>query len=394
MPPDAPIPTPRVLVVDDDLEFAGGLAKQLILCGYEVSTVTAPRDLLAALRDFNAPVALVDTRVAEAMGAQFLAQLREARSDLLCIAMAQNPDMDCAIKAFRDGAHDFFDKACEPREIVAILERCFKKRQIVQMSEEGYETLRRAKDDAEAANKAKSEFLATMSHELRTPLNAIIGFSELMIRGVLGPVGNENYLSYINDIHLSGRHLLDIINDILDFSKAEAGKLELVETDVDVGEVVSALLRLFGPKARDAGLVLCDRLPPGLPRLWCDERKLKQMLLNLLSNAVKFTPPGGTIELEAADTAAGLTMSVRDTGIGIAKSDLARVLRPFVQVENSLSRRHEGTGLGLTLVKFMAEIHDGSLALESALGKGTTARLTFPPERVIAPAGSALAAIQ
>ena len=213
-----------------------------------------------------------------------------------------------------------------------------------------------------------------------------------MIRGVLGPVGNDNYRSYINDIHLSGRHLLDIINDILDFSKAEAGKLELIETEVDVGEVVAALLRLFGPKARDAGLVLCDRLPPGLPRLWCDERKLKQMLLNLLSNAVKFTPPGGTIVLDARD-AAGLTISVRDTGIGIAKSDLARVLRPFVQVENSLSRRHEGTGLGLTLVKFMAEIHDGSLALESELGQGTVALLTFPPERVVAPASPALAAM-
>ena len=142
---------------------------------------------------------------------------------------------------------------------------------MVQMSEEGYEALRRARDDAEAANKAKSEFLATMSHELRTPLNAIIGFSELMMRGVLGPVGNENYLSYIKDIHLSGRRLLDIINDILEFSKAEAGKLELLECEVDVAEVVAALLRLIGPKARDAGLAVRERLPQHLPRLWCDE---------------------------------------------------------------------------------------------------------------------------
>ena len=385
MPPDADLPPRRILIVDDDLEFSQALATRLTARGYEISIATAPRDLLAALRNFDAPVAIVDTRVVETMGATFMEQLRAARPDLLCIAMAKAADMDCAIAAFRGGAHDFFDKSCASDEIIAIVERSFRTCQMVQMSEEGYEALRRAKDDAEAANKAKSEFLATMSHELRTPLNAIIGFSELMIRGVLGPVENDNYLSYIKDIHLSGRHLLDIINDILEFSKAEAGKLELMETEVDVCDVVAALLRLIGPKARDAGLVLHERVPPGLPLLWCDERKLKQMLLNLLSNAVKFTPTGGTIELAVADTPAGLTLSVRDTGIGIAKSDLGRVLRPFVQVENALSRRHDGTGLGLTLVKFMAEIHDGTLALESELGQGTTARLTFPPERVIAP---------
>ena len=394
MPPDLATEPRRVLIVDDDEAFTQGLAARLAARGYEVSSATEPRDLIAALSDCPAAVALVDTRTAEKLGAGFVAQLREARPDLLCIAMMRGAGMSAAIEAFRGGAHDFFDKACPPEEIFAIVERSFKRSQMVQMSEEGYEALRRARDDAEAANKAKSEFLATMSHELRTPLNAIIGFSELMIRGVLGPVGNDNYLSYINDIHLSGRHLLDIINDILEFSKAEAGKLELLECEVDVGEVAAALLRLIGPKARDAGLALRERLPQHLSRLWCDERKLKQMLLNLLSNAVKFTPAGGTIEFEAAESAAGLTLTVRDTGIGIAKSDLGRVMQPFVQVENSLSRRHDGTGLGLTLVKSMVEIHDGSLTLESELGTGTTARLTFPPDRVMNAPGRALAANQ
>jgi signal transduction histidine kinase len=394
MPPDPHIEARRILIVDDDQDFARSLATRLGAHGHAVSTAAAPRDLLAALHDLDVAVAMIDTRAIAAMGASFLAQLREARPDLLCIAMARGADMSAAIEAFRGGAHDFFDKSCPPEEIIDAVERSLTRSQMVHMSEEGYEALRRARDEAEAANKAKSEFLATMSHELRTPLNAIIGFSELMMRGVLGPVGNENYLSYIQDIHLSGRHLLDIINDILEFSKVEAGKLELLECEVDVGEVMAALLRLIGPKARDAGLVLRDLLPQDLPRLWCDERKLKQMLLNLLSNAVKFTPAGGSIELEAAATAAGLTLTVRDTGIGIARSDLGRVIQPFVQVENSLSRRHEGTGLGLTLVKSMAEIHDGSLSLESELGQGTTARLTFPAERMIVPSGPARAANQ
>jgi signal transduction histidine kinase len=222
-----------------------------------------------------------------------------------------------------------------------------------------------------------------MSHELRTPLNAIIGFSELMVQGVLGPIENENYLSYIKDIHFSGRHLLDIINDILDYSKAEAGKLELLETEVDLRQTVATLLRLTGPKARDAGLVLRHRLPPELPRLWCDERKLKQMLLNLLSNAVKFTPSGGRIDVRIDYTPIRLAISVRDTGIGIAKSDQARIVQPFVQLENSTSRIHEGTGLGLTLVKAMVELHGGNLSFESELGRGTTARLTFPADRII-----------
>jgi signal transduction histidine kinase len=296
--------------------------------------------------------------------------------------MAHKPDMELALKAFRRGASDFLLKDCTPSELTAVLDRCLKRHERQQPESAGIEVLRRAKEAAEAASRAKTEFLATVSHELRTPLNAIIGFSELMIRGVLGPIGNPQYSEYLEDIHQSGTHLLSIINDILDFSKAEASKLELHESEVDVHQVVIGLTRLLGPRARDAGLALFDRIPSDLPHLWCDERKLKQMLLNLLTNAVKFTPRGGTIEVEASCDETGLTISVRDTGIGIAKADLVRVLQPFVQADNELSRRHEGTGLGLTLVNSMIAMHGGGFHLESEVGTGTAAILNFPPERV------------
>jgi two-component system cell cycle sensor histidine kinase PleC len=253
----------------------------------------------------------------------------------------------------------------------------------------GFELLRHAEHATKEASRAKDEFLAKISHELRTPLNAIIGFSELMMRDKRG-LANEQYRSYISDIHSSGRHLLDIINDILDFAKAEAGQLVLFESNVDVQQVAQAIERLLGPRARDAGTDLKIRIPADLPLIWCDERKLKQMLLNLVNNAVKFTPAGGTVEISARLDLEGYVVAVRDSGIGIAVEDLSRVMEPFVQAETTLSRRQEGTGLGLALVKSMIEIHGGRLRLESALGNGTSAELVFPAERISAARGDGL----
>jgi signal transduction histidine kinase len=247
----------------------------------------------------------------------------------------------------------------------------------------GVEILRHAERATKEASRVKVEFLAKISHELRTPLNAIIGFSELMMHDPRG-LANEQYQTYISDIHTSGRHLLDIINDILDFAKAEAGQLALFESNVDVQQVVHAIERLLAPRARDTGIEFKNSIPADLPLVWCDERKLKQMLLNLVNNAVKFTPSGGAIEIGARLDPEGFILAVRDNGIGIAEADLDRVLEPFVQAETTLSRRQEGTGLGLALVKAMIEIHGGRLRLESQLGKGTSAELVFPAERISA----------
>jgi signal transduction histidine kinase len=246
------------------------------------------------------------------------------------------------------------------------------------------EAMREAKEQAELANRAKSEFLAAMSHELRTPLNAILGFSELMGSGALGPLGNPKYEEYTKDINDSGRHLLSLINDILDLSKVEAGKLDLDEEDIDVAMATNSCMVLVKERARNGGVKLLTDLLDGLPALHADKRKLKQILVNLLSNAVKFTPAGGEVTLKAWCKAdAGYVFQVIDTGIGIALEDIPKALSPFGQVDAKLARKYEGTGLGLPLTKSLVEMHGGSLDLQSEVGVGTTVTVRFPKERIV-----------
>jgi signal transduction histidine kinase len=243
---------------------------------------------------------------------------------------------------------------------------------------EAFEATRIAKEEAEAANRAKSEFLANMSHELRTPLNAIIGFAYIMAAEAMGPLGGDRYLGYARDIHASGTHLLDIINDILNLSKASAGRLELMQDPVNLGQAVQAVCRLVQLRLVEGNLTLTTVLPEGEVVLHADERKLKQMLLNLLSNACKFTPPGGHIECRATVASDGIKLSVSDNGIGIPEDRLEQIMQPFVQVESPYSRTREGSGLGLALVKAMAELHGGTLHIHSTVGVGTAAVITLP----------------
>tara|TARA_R110000868_G_scaffold322583_3_gene583554 strand:- start:17376 stop:19895 length:2520 start_codon:yes stop_codon:yes gene_type:complete len=230
---------------------------------------------------------------------------------------------------------------------------------------------------AEEANRSKSEFLANMSHELRTPLNAINGFSEIMLREMFGPIGDERYVGYMKDILGSGQHLLELINDILDMSKIEAGKMQLQTEPTDAADLVEQCMRIVRGRAEEKRLQLRADVSD-LPEIEVDPRAFKQVMINLVSNAVKFTPEGGRVTIRGFLSGLGVAFQVVDTGIGIASDDLPRLGRPFEQIESQHSKSHQGSGLGLALSKSLIELHGGSLAIESRLGEGTTVSFVLP----------------
>jgi signal transduction histidine kinase len=231
---------------------------------------------------------------------------------------------------------------------------------------------------AQAANKAKSDFLANMSHELRSPLNAIIGFSEVLKDGLAGDL-NARQKDYFDEIFNSGQHLLSLINDILDLSKIEVGKMTLELEKTDISLLFASSLAIVREKALVHNIALNTSIAEGLGDAIIDVRKFKQMVYNLLANAVKFTPDGGSVLLEAQRTPAGqLEFSVTDSGIGIAEKDMQRLFTPFEQLDSSLERKYEGTGLGLSMVKRLAELHGGTVSARSELGKGSCFTVRVP----------------
>ena len=249
----------------------------------------------------------------------------------------------------------------------------------------GVMSLRQAKEEAERTSKLRGDFIAHFSHELRTPLNAIIGFSQMLMGEVFGAHVHDKYREYSDDIHNSGLHLLEIVNDVLDLSKLEAGKMRMETEPVAIGEVINGCTRMIMRQAQERRIAISTDVKRELPMLIADELRLRQILINLLSNAVKFTGHDGRIDVIADCEADGaVSIEIRDNGVGIPASEIDKVLEPFGQASTAdRAGDKQGTGLGLTLVKFLAELHDAEFSLHSALDQGTVARVRFPPERSV-----------
>ena len=240
-----------------------------------------------------------------------------------------------------------------------------------------------AREEAERASAAKSDFLARVSHEIRTPLNAIIGFAEVMMEERFGPVGNERYKEYLKDVHTSGTHVLSLVNDLLDLSKIEAGKMELAPEDLDANATIGECVSIMQTQANQQRVIVRLSLAPRLPRIRADERSLRQILLNLLSNAVKFNEPGGQVIVSSAQTEAGfVVIRVKDTGIGMSDDEIDIALEPFRQV--ATSRKTTGTGLGLPVTKALIEANHASFTIKSRKNEGTLIEVAFPPARSLA----------
>jgi len=258
------------------------------------------------------------------------------------------------------------------------MEADYRKRMDTLMAE--LEAAHRAKQQALTLAQTRTDFLTQMSHELRTPLNAILGFSEMMTTQTAGPMENQRYLEYAEIIHSSGVHVLSLVNDLLDLSKLGAGKLELQVEPVEILKIIIDCVRLVGAQATREHIGISVHVFDGVDRLCGDSRRLRQMLLNLLSNALKFTPVGGEVTIDVFRRGEDVAIAVSDNGIGIRAEDIPKVLEPFGQVESEMSHKHPGTGLGLPLTKELAELHGGSLTMESNIDVGTTVTIILPPD--------------
>ncbi len=324
----------------------------------------------------DADVLLLDLSLPDGHGVDNVTRVKETLPDLPIIVLTGLDDEKTALNALREGAQDYIVKgdlnfSLVRRSVFYAIERMRAETQ-----------LRTALERAEVANRSKTAFLANMSHELRTPLNAIMGFAELMEREIFGTLGNERYLEYAKDIHKSGSYLLELINDLLDLAKAEAGKLEIVDTLVNVTHVLEEAVELLGPQAKETGVLIHVRIESDLPFLQGDARFLKQILLNIVSNAIKFTPTGGIVTLIAStNNLNGLMVNVSDTGVGMVSEDIPKALSSFGQVASPYHKGQRGTGLGLPLSKRLVELHGGVLSLNSQIGIGTTVVIQFPAWR-------------
>ncbi|TYQ25049.1 response regulator [Pseudanabaena sp. UWO310] len=386
-----------IMIVDDIPANLEVLSETLSTVGYDVAIATSgDRALKQIGRQFGRLVPeliLLDIRMPDMNGFEVCEHLKSnpLTQDIPVIFMTALNDIDSKIKSFALGGVDYITKPFQYQEVIARIKTHLQLRRLTQDLEQEVNrqviSLQKAKLAAEEANLAKSQFLANISHELRTPLNAILGITEGLQDEVFGSI-NPKQNSVLQTIEQSGTHLLSLINDILDVAKIESGQLELNCIAVGIEPICTASLEFIRPQAVKKSIYLRSYLPPNLPHLWIDELRIRQVLINLLTNAVKFTPNGGQVMLEVStvkkdvsETAIAkefLRISVKDTGIGIAPENISKLFKPFIQIDSALNRNYEGTGLGLSLVKRIVDLHGGNVDLTSELGVGSCFTVEIP----------------
>jgi signal transduction histidine kinase len=374
----------KILVTDDEVATLKTLSAGLEDMGYRVTTALNGKEALALIRKRGFNIIIADIKLPDISGLEILETAKELNPETAIIMITGHASIETAVDAINEGAYAYILKPVTMNELETTINNALREQRLLIENRELVESLQQSNKRLEEANRAleqvsqaKSDFTARMSHELRTPLNSIIGFSELMLDQVPGPV-NKKQRQCLEDILSSGRHLLGLIDQVLDLAKIESGKTELKLTEVALTEVIESLKTAMLPILTPRKQSLNIRVEEGLPRVYADEAKLRQVFFNLLSNSSRFTPEGGKIEIEAVRNGTSCRVSVVDNGIGIKKEDQMRIFEPFCQLDNAPTRGGGGTGLGLAVVKQIVEKHGGHIWVESEYGKGSRFTFTLP----------------